>query len=71
MRITIESTDKLTEIGGVTCRVWRGVTERGVECDLAIPLLRVAYGADARQFDRELGEMPAPTEPPVSFKRIF
>lgn len=31
MKITIESTTQIVEANGVKCRVWEGVTERGVK----------------------------------------
>ena len=42
MTITIESTNLTTQVRGVTCRIWRGRTSSGVDCDLAIPVLRAA-----------------------------
>lgn len=54
MKITIESTNKLTRVGGVPCRVWRGVTEGGIGCDVAVPLMRVHMDADNAEFDAEL-----------------
>jgi hypothetical protein len=62
MKITIESTDMITEIAGVSCRVWRGVTERGIRCDLAIPMIRVREEADSKEFDEALRALPAPQD---------
>lgn len=66
MKITIESTDIMAEVNGRECRVWRGVTERGVQCDVAVPLLRVKSEADQAQFEEELKRLPA-----VSFRHIW
>lgn len=60
MKITIESTEMLTEIDGRKCRVWRGVTERGVQCDVLVTRLRVRSDADCTQFENELQEMGEP-----------
>ena len=60
MKITIESTDLITEMQGISCRVWRGVTERGTKVELLAPLIRVARNADASQLEQELKELPAP-----------
>jgi hypothetical protein len=60
MKITIESTDTITILDGVHCRVWRGITERGAECELAIPSIRVPAGSDAAELEAELCEMQGP-----------
>jgi len=64
MKITIVSTSKLTTIEGVPCRVWEGVTDRGVPCHVFIHRLAVRdVGANCEDFDRELKECyPAATE---------
>jgi hypothetical protein len=71
MKITIESTDIITDIDGVMCRVWRGVTERGVQCDLAIPRLRVLREDDHREFEDELAALPSGRMPPRNFEDRF
>ncbi|HZL29188.1 MAG TPA: hypothetical protein VFC39_21870 [Acidobacteriaceae bacterium] len=71
MKITIESTDILTEIDGAMCRVWRGVTERGVQCDLAIAMLRVLVEADHAEFQAELASIPPSQLHPRSFREKF
>jgi hypothetical protein len=62
MKITIESTEMITEVARVTCRVWRGVTEGGVACDLAIPMIRAREDADRAEFEAELQKLPEPTK---------
>ena len=60
MRIQIEATDVITTIDGVPCRLWRGFTEKGVECKVFIHRIAVHKDADASQFEAELQEMPQP-----------
>lgn len=62
MKMTIESTEMITEIAGVSCRVWRGVTEKGIRCDLAIPMIRVREEVDRTDFEEQLRELPAPMD---------
>jgi hypothetical protein len=72
MQMTIESTDMITEINGVSCRVWRGVTTKGIRCDLVIPMIRVREEADQRQFEKELRSLPAPHEATVvSMRQVW
>lgn len=71
MKITMFSTDVMTEVDGRQCRVWRGVTERGIACDVCVPLLRVRKEADQAQFEQELKSMPEPRLPAVSFRHIW
>ena len=62
MKITIESTDKLTTIAGVPVRVWDGTTADEVKCLVFVHRLAVRDDQDAAQFDRELREMAQPDE---------
>jgi hypothetical protein len=57
MKITMESTGLITEVQGITCRIWRGVTERGTEVDVVVPLIRVRRQDDASELERELLEL--------------
>jgi hypothetical protein len=57
MKITIESTDQLTDFEGVPVRVWKGVTERGAECFVFVHRIAVDNSQDAAQFELELKEM--------------
>lgn len=66
MKITIESTNTLTEIDRVPVRVWRGVTERGVPCIVFVHRLAVDKAEDAAQFEAELREVPPPRIRPLS-----
>lgn len=65
MKITIECTDQITRIDGVPVRIWKGVTESGVECVVMVHRLAVELEQDASQFDRELKAMPVPRDVPL------
>jgi hypothetical protein len=63
MKITIENTDQIVTVetrdgGKVPARVWRGVTDGGVECQLLVTRIAVARGDDNSAFERELEECP-------------
>lgn len=62
MKAAIESTTETTEVDGVPCRVWMGVTESGIPILLFIH--RIAVSEDDRQeeFVREFGSKPKPNE---------
>jgi hypothetical protein len=62
MRIQIESTDGVTIVNGVPCRVWNGVTEGGARCTVLVHRLAVAPDQDAADFDRELQQTDVPPE---------
>lgn len=70
MKIAIESTDMFTDLDGTPCRIWRGVTEQGVPCDLAIALIRIGDGANLAQMEAELRTMPPPRLV-VSMRDVF
>lgn len=61
MKATIESTTKVVNANGVDCRVWEGVTERGVKIQCLIARVAVAPGQDVAQFEAELIEQRAPS----------
>lgn len=58
MKITIESTSRIVEANGVTCRVWEGKTERGVPVIALIPRVTAKADQDCSQFEKELHEVP-------------
>lgn len=60
MKLTIESTDQLTTIDGVPVRVWKGTTERGVECVVLVHRIAVHKAQDQAQFEAELFEQLPP-----------
>ncbi len=62
MKITIESTTKITELNGVPARVWEGQTESGIKVHCYIT--RVAIDKDeprADEFQNELQEQKVPS----------
>jgi hypothetical protein len=62
MKITIESTTKITNLNGVPARIWEGVSENGVKIHCFIT--RVAIDKDepnSEQFEKELKEHKPPT----------
>ena len=61
MMMTIRSTTKIVTANGIQCRVWEGVTEKGVKVQALIPRVAVQEGQDVSQFERELEEHAAPT----------
>ncbi len=54
MKITIESTDKLTNYDGTPVRVWEGVTAGGAKCYVFVRALAVHKTQNASEFEREL-----------------
>lgn len=65
MKITIESTTKITRIElthgqSIECRVWEGETERGVKIQCLIPRIAALADQDLAQFEAELQEQRAP-----------
>lgn len=62
MKITIESTDRLTFVNGTQVRAWKGVSERGVACIVFVANIAVEKTSEHAQFERELKE----TMPPAS-----
>lgn len=60
MKVTIESTQDVTDIDGVPVRLWEGVTESGVKCKVFVHRLGVHNDDDAGQFERELSERELP-----------
>ncbi len=78
MKITIENTDQIVSVetrdgAKVPARVWRGVTDGGVECQLLITRIAVHRDAATAAFERELQEHPpSPMEGPRAFDlRLF
>ena len=64
MRMTLESTTEFVElmIDGVpiTARVWKGTTDKGVQCHAVISLIAVDEEQDSDEFVRDLDEIPPP-----------
>ena len=61
MKMTIESTTKVVNASGVDCRVWEGVTERGIKVQVLIPRIAALADQDLSQFEAELKEMRPPS----------
>lgn len=70
MKITIESTNTVTEIDGVPVRLWKGVTEAGAFCDVFVHLLARRTNQDLTEFERDLQEQLPPAEL-VPLRRIL
>lgn len=60
MELRICSTDKITHIDGVLCRVWEGITADGTGCTVFVHRLAVLDTADTTRFDAELQEQLPP-----------
>jgi hypothetical protein len=60
MKLTIEATDKLTQMDGVAVRVWTGRTESGIPCTVFVHRIAVSNSENSEQFDRELKEQLPP-----------
>jgi hypothetical protein len=67
VKMTIESTTKVVSANGIDCRVWEGVTERGVKVECLIPRIAVRNGQDTAQFEAELEECRAPSADASAF----
>lgn len=59
MQIAIEATNEIVIVEGRRCRRWKGVTAKGVECDVFVGAIRARADADCSEFERELCELPA------------
>lgn len=60
MELQLRATDQITYLDGVPCRVWNGITERGVACWVFVRSLAVHDGHDSNQFEQELHECLPP-----------
>jgi len=60
MKITIESTNEITDIDGVAVRLWNGVTESGIKVKVFVHLLGVHEKEDQGEFLRQLAEATPP-----------
>ena len=62
MKITIESTTKIVQLGSVPARIWEGTTDSGIAVHCFVTRIAVAKTDDASQFERELLEQRAPSQ---------
>lgn len=60
MQLTITSTDQLTVLNGVPCRVWHGLTAEAVPCFVFVQLIAAQDPHDMHAFEQALQEMPPP-----------
>jgi hypothetical protein len=67
MKMTIESTTRIVNAGGIDCRVWEGVTERGVRVQALIPRVAALADQDLSQFEAELSEQKPPSAATQAF----
>lgn len=62
MKITLESTDQMVNLGhGIQARVWEGTTESGIAMHAYIASVGVHKSLDNSEFERELREIPHKT----------
>jgi hypothetical protein len=61
LKVTIESTTKITHLNGVPARIWEGKTASGIPVHCYITRVAVAGDQDTSQFERELQEHSAPS----------
>lgn len=59
MKITVVPTGKFEFFNGVECRMWKGVTEKGVACEFYVPCVRVLADKDQAEFQQALREVKA------------
>lgn len=57
MKLTLEPTSKIVNINGARCRVWEGVTAKGIRVHAHIALVGVNRESDASELDAELREV--------------
>lgn len=60
MKASIQSTSQIIEVNGIPARVWKGKTEKGIECEFLVTLVAVSKDRDCSQFEQELQEQHAP-----------
>ena len=54
LQLTIEATEKLTNLDGVPVRIWKGRTPRGIEVLVFVHRIAVHESSDATELEREL-----------------
>jgi hypothetical protein len=62
MRITIESTPEIVKVKGTTARLWRGITSKGVVCNVYVTAVSVALECNAADFEADLAAIDTPPE---------
>lgn len=74
MKITLESTDQMQSFEGVTCRIWKGISDGGVEIIAFIRCISPQTHDESKLaiFDKELKALPPVRKELVSFDyRMF
>lgn len=56
MVMQLRATDVITKCDGVTCRVWEGVTEGGVRCNVFVHHLSASNRQETNYLEQELHE---------------
>jgi hypothetical protein len=69
MRLSIESTDKITSMDGVPVRLWMGTTDDGQQCLVFVHRVAVPEDGDRRRFEQELNAEEPPK--PVGLSEIY
>jgi hypothetical protein len=67
MKLTIENTTRIVEVNGIPCRMWEGVSERGVKVQCLITRVAVLDTDDTQQFEAELQETKPPTAESMAY----
>lgn len=62
MKIEIEPTGDFEGVNGTRCRIWEGVSDKGVKVKLAIAFVQVATADDNSAFETELREIKSSRE---------
>jgi hypothetical protein len=60
MKFTIEMSDEIVSVDGVTCRIWNGHADNGVPVRVYVHRIAVPVEQPQEYFDRELLEVPPP-----------
>jgi hypothetical protein len=70
MKITIEPTSTIVEIGGVPSRLWAGQTDDGTPCRVFVTLVAVANDRDQTWFNGRMREIVGPDNPEILMAEI-
>lgn len=60
MRITLQSTPITSVVQGKKVRCWRGITDRGIQCDVFILEIAARLSYEREAFDAEIAETDHP-----------
>lgn len=71
MQLQIESTPTITTINDSTCRLWKGVTAKGVQCDVFVRAIAVKSADENAEFVSELVELSQPDELTVPLSDVL